>query len=119
MPIPGKTSQNGSHADPVVGTVPRRLISKIIAEGTLEKAIEDGIKTVQFEDEEHKRVFAWMLEYHQRYNETPTVKALKLEFPTYRLIKVPEPYEFYVDRFRTAYTRTILSDGSAEGLVST
>lgn len=110
MPIVGNTSQNGADDDPLVGTVPRRLISKIIAEGNLETAIADGIETGQFDDDEPRRVFQWMLEYHQRYNETPTAKALKLEFPTYRLIKVPEPYQFYVDRFWSDYARTILVD---------
>ena len=88
----------------------RRLISKIVAERDLKTAVDAGIEARWFDDDEPRRVFAWMLEYYSRYGEAPTVKALRQDFPTYRLIKVDEPYEFYVDQFRDAYTRTLLVD---------
>jgi replicative DNA helicase len=90
--------------------VSRRLISKIVQEGDFYPALNGGIRDHWFEEEEHRRVFQWMMEYYGRYNATPTARALKLEFPNYQLLKVDEPYEFYIDRFRDARTRTILVD---------
>lgn len=90
--------------------VSRRLISKIVSEGDLSRALSGGIRESWFEDAEHRRVFQWMMEYFQRYNVTPTAKALNLDFPTYQLLKVEEPYDFYIDSFRSARERTILVD---------
>ena len=95
--------------------VARRLISKIIDEGDFTPALSGGVRENWFEDEEHRRVYLWMVEYYNRYNKTPTDSALKLEFPTYKLLDVDgEPYQFYVDRFRDARTRTILVDGEID-----
>ena len=90
--------------------VARRLISKIVSEGDFYPALNGQIRDTWFEDAEHRRVFQWMLDYYTRYKETPTAKALKLEFPAYQLLKVDEPYQFYIDRFRDARTRLILAD---------
>ena len=93
-----------------VADVAQRLISKIVAEGDLYPALNGGIRESWFDDDEPRRVFVWMMDYYQRYNAVPTYAALKLEFPTYRLIKVEEPYQFYIDRFRDARERYILTD---------
>jgi hypothetical protein len=94
--------------------VARRLISKIVAEGDFTPALSGGVRENWFEDEEPRRVYLWMMEYYNRYNATPTAAALHLEFPTYKLLTVEEPYQFYVDRFRDARTRTILVDGEID-----
>ena len=90
--------------------VARRLISKIVQVGDFAPALTGGVRDNWFDEEEHRRVFQWMMEYYSRYNATPTSKALKLEFPTYQLLKVDEPYQWYVDKFRDSRTRMILVD---------
>ena len=37
--------------------------------------------------------------------------SAETEFPTYRLVSVPEPYDYYVDHFREQRRRAILVDG--------
>lgn len=87
------------------------LISKIIAEDDLVTALNAGIKADWFEDQEHRKVYAWMLEYFSRYSETPTPDALNSQYPNYQLRKrVPEPYEYYLDLFRAQRERAILVD---------
>jgi len=92
----------------------RALISKIIDENDLVFALNAGIRVSWFEDAEHAAAFRWISEYHARYGETPTERALKMEFPTYRLLSTPEPYEFYLDRFREQRKRAILTDTLAD-----
>jgi hypothetical protein len=97
-----------------VADVAKRLISKIVAEGDFTPALSGGIKENWFEDEEPRRVYIWMVDYYNRYNKTPTADALHLEFPTYKLLDVEEPYQFYVDRFRATRERTLLVDGEID-----
>lgn len=88
----------------------RLLISKVLREHDLKPVLEAGIKKNWFEDKDHRRAFNWLTEYYSRYGESPTVQAFKREFPTYRLIKVNEPFHYYVDRFIDLRERTILVD---------
>lgn len=88
----------------------RELVSKIIHEDDLVSATNAGIRPTWFDDEEHRAVFTWIIEYAGRYGETPTVKALKAQFPTYRLLNVDEPYEYYIDHFRNQRKRSLLMD---------
>ena len=92
----------------------RRLISKIVQEGDIAPALSGGVRETWFEDSLHRRVFQWMMEYYHRYNATPTAKALKLEYPTYDILVVKEPYQFYIDRFRDSWTRGIIADAEIE-----
>ena len=88
----------------------RELISKTISDDDMRTAVEAGIRRTWFEDAEHRKVWDWMIEYLGRYGFTPTPRALHSEFPTYRLVKVPEPYDFYVDHFRHQRERAIAVD---------
>jgi hypothetical protein len=88
----------------------RLIISKILDEGNLTPVLSAGVKPAWFEDEEHERAFVWMTEYFTNYSETPTERAFKRQFPTYRLAAVDEPYEYYIDNFRNQRRRGILVD---------
>ena len=89
----------------------RALISVIIRDGELVEATESGVRASWFENEDHAKAFEWIIDYNVRYGEVPTSRALKREFPTYRLVKLTEPYEYYVDAFRRQHQRAILTDG--------
>lgn len=88
----------------------RALLSKIVLERDITTALNAGIRVDWFEDDDARRVFTWMLDYFGRYQEAPTRQALKLEHPTYRLVRSEEPYEYYVDRFRHKRHFAILAD---------
>jgi replicative DNA helicase len=89
----------------------RALVSVIIRDGDLTSAMEAGIRTSWFEHDDHARAFKWMLSYYERYGEVPTARALKQEFPVYRLLRLTEPYDYYTDKFRRQHQRAILIDG--------
>jgi hypothetical protein len=99
----------------------RALISKIIASEDIETAIAAGIETSWFEDPDPRKVFDWMLQYHDRYGQSPTAEALKREYPTFQLLEVPEPYQYYVDKFKSLVKRAVAADaviGASEALDS-
>src|SRR5260221_10275768 len=77
--------------------IERALLSKALRERDLGPILHAKISPEFFEDDEHRQTFQWVIEYWNRYNKCPTAKALKSNFPSYRLIKVEEPYEFYLD----------------------
>jgi len=87
------------------------MISKIVSEGDLSTATASGIRAEWFEDAEHARVFKWMLEYFDRYSQTPSYKALRRQFPNYKLYKTPEPYAYYIHGFHALHQRAIAVDG--------
>ena len=89
----------------------RLLISAAVVYDDLPTAMVAGIRPEWFEDQEHRLVYAWMLDYHSRYGKTPTPRAVKSQFPNYRLINVRVPSEFYIDSLREQRKRAILTDG--------
>jgi replicative DNA helicase len=88
----------------------RGLVTKIVLEEDLQPTLSAGVRADWFEDPETQKVYSWVLEYFNRYGKTPSRQALKAEYPTYTLVKVPEPYEYYVDKFVAQRHRAILMD---------
>ncbi len=78
----------------------RGLISKVINTRDIVTAIEAKITEEFFASEEHRRVWSWCLEYFRRYGEAPSLRALKANFPTYKVFEVEEPYQFFLDELR-------------------
>lgn len=87
----------------------RLLIAKIIHDGDLSSPLTSGVMEEWFEDDEHQ-VFSWMLEYLDRYSQTPTLAAFRHQFPVYKLPPVEEPIDYYIDQFRDQRKRTLLVD---------
>jgi replicative DNA helicase len=88
----------------------RSLISKIIAEDDIVSALSAGVRPEWFEEAEHREAFAWMSDYFNKYSETTTADALHHQFPNYRLLKVNEPFDYYIDQFRSQRERSIIVD---------
>jgi replicative DNA helicase len=91
--------------------VARRLISKIIECEDLYSATAAGIRANWFEDEDHRRAFGYILYYHEKHGAVPTKAVMRDEMPNYQVLtNIPEPYEYYLDRFRATHERAILVD---------
>jgi hypothetical protein len=88
----------------------RALISKIINEKNLSSAASAGIRSDWFDDLEHRNAYKWITAYFDRYGEVPTPQALKHQYPNYELLKVPEPYDYYIDKFRNQHKRALAFD---------
>lgn len=76
------------------------LISAALRERDLKPALESKVTVEFFQDSDAAEVWGWVLEYWQEYSEVPTARALKREFPTFKLYRPTEPYQYYVDALR-------------------
>lgn len=88
----------------------RLLISKILAEKDLQRSVTAGIRADWFEDEEHQRAYSWMCQYYAKFGACPTIRVFHQEFPTYRVLQVEEPYDYYIEHFQLQRQRSILVD---------
>lgn len=91
----------------------RALISKVLLDDDLASAVDAGVRPDWFEEPEHQKAYKWITEYFSRYSVVPTPRALRTEFPNYKIIKVPEPYAYYTDKFRDLHERAIIFDAIA------
>ena len=90
--------------------IARALISKIVDTNDITTAVRLGVRADWFEDSEHKAVFKWMVDFHQRYGDVPTEVTLKAEYPNFKLVHADEPYEYYTDQFREMHKRSLIVD---------
>lgn len=88
----------------------RALISKIIMSQDIEAALAVGIEDSWFDDSDVRRIFGWIVDYNQRYGESPTATALKREYPNFKPLQVPETYQYYLDRFIAVHWRALAVD---------
>ena len=80
--------------------IERYVISKAMESRDFKPLLDHKITTDFFDDDEHRLVFKWCIEYWREYSEVPTPKALKANFPGYTLYKTDEPYQYYIDQLR-------------------
>lgn len=64
----------------------------------LRPAIESKLISEFFTDPDHRKVWDYMVEHWQEYGVLPTAKTIKGNWPTYRLLRVEEPYQLCIDR---------------------
>lgn len=106
----------------------RLIISRILyyPEEFVELAAA-GVGRNHFHDEEHGAVWDWLSGFYEKYGKVPGREALRMAFPTYRLHKVPEPLDHYIDLLNSEHRRYMtlsmvseanlrIADGDIEGV---
>lgn len=83
----------------------------IIATKDLGSVAEAGITTKHFLEPANRLVFSAITSYHSEYGKVPTLAMMKADFPTFRFVAVDEPYDFLIERMRTAHALAILEEG--------
>lgn len=83
--------------------VERLLLAKVLREQDMVGFTEAQITDRLFRDEEHLAVLAWMREHWREHGSSPSIQALKANYPTYRLPDTPEPLSWYISQLRKAY----------------
>ena len=94
--------------------VEARLLSKILLDKDIISVINARVRPDFFQDEQHGVLFAWMIEYYQRYAATPTADALQRNHPWFKVVKAPEELAWYIDQLLDARAYALLYDGVAE-----
>jgi len=91
------------------------LISKVCYRPeTFTEVIGAGIARVHFHDELHGEVWDWLVSFWETHAKVPSRDTLRMQYPTYELVKVPEPIDFYIDQLNIQHRRfetlTMLAD---------
>jgi archaellum biogenesis ATPase FlaH len=91
--------------------VEQGVICKAIQMADITALYNANIKLAYFQDDEHREVYRWMLEYWDRYSASPTRDALKHEYPDYEYTELGEPYDYYINEMLKERRYHIIHDG--------
>ncbi|MEV4576005.1 DnaB-like helicase C-terminal domain-containing protein [Nonomuraea jabiensis] len=80
--------------------IERLLLGKIIESGELGPAAEANITAEWFADPESAKVWTLITEHKAKYQQVPSVGAVKHDYPTYRLLASDEDLPYLVDEMR-------------------
>lgn len=90
--------------------VERELISKIILTQDMRPVLDAHIKPDFFVGELNRMTFEWVLDFWTNHQSVPTMKTLKREIPEFKVLRVPEPYSYYVEELQDARRYGLLHD---------
>src|SRR4051812_15351610 len=79
--------------------VERVLLSKVLQTGELDEVVSRKIETDHFVDPEVREIWDYTLDFQRRYGSTPTVGAVKAEFPDFKPVVDKNPLRYHIDRF--------------------
>lgn len=88
--------------------VQHACLSKIVSDGDLLPFIEAKITREFFPDEDHARVWDFVLEHYRDYGKPPSVAAVNKAYPAYRFADLPEPTSYYLNQLRQDRKKVIL-----------
>lgn len=93
-----------------------RLISRILLDGDLRSVLDAQVTEEFFPDADHRRAFAWILDYWRRFSKVPGSAIFSAEFPEYRLYEPQEPMEAYLHEVRKRRRFTLVYGSVAEAI---
>jgi hypothetical protein len=88
----------------------RSLISHVISNACIEKALDHHIPDNLFYHDQSARIWEWLKAYYAKYTACPSSEALKRYFPDYGLLETAESLEFYIDEVRNNFARNAIQD---------
>lgn len=91
--------------------VERLLVSRIIQDGDFTPVAENNVTGKFFLDQTNHAVFESIVKHVNNYGTVPTLAAMKADFPTYKFVRVEEPYAFLIDRIRRQHSLAIIAEG--------
>jgi replicative DNA helicase len=97
--------------------IQRALISRALRDRAFRTLIDNGVTESYFPDVDHANVFRWALEYWQTHGDSPTARALKQNFPSYKLVRVEEPLSYCIDELREQLKRARVEEAMLEATV--
>jgi replicative DNA helicase len=86
----------------------QRLVSSLILNEDLSVAVERGVQPDWFMTTDAKMVYEYLLSHTNKYGAFPSLATIKDDFPTFPILRVTDPTEYFVDqlvsyhRLRTA-----------------
>lgn len=90
------------------------LNSSIVRDGDITPVLDAKVTRDFFSNAEDREVFEFILAHWSEYGKVPGTKAIRNNFPTYKLINGKEPYEYYLDEVRRRRKFGLLFETLAE-----
>jgi replicative DNA helicase len=95
-----------------------KLLSKIVQERNVNYLLERGVNESWFHDAQDKKLFKFIQHHYANYSETPSLDAIKDNFPTYEPAVVEDSLDYLLDRLvderRKAIVISTISDAITE-----
>lgn len=85
------------------------FISSLLATRDIQQVLDARITPDYLMDEDHRRVFEFIVKHYKTYGETPLISMVKRNFPTYSVIKVDHQLRYYCDEVRLAHLQDELT----------
>lgn len=79
------------------------FISAVLGSRDVQQVLDAHITADYLMDEDHRRVFEFVMGHYRKYGETPLISTVKRNFPTYSVIKVDHQLRYYCDEVRNAH----------------
>lgn len=86
----------------------RRVLSRVIGDGSLKALVERGIGPDWFTQPDDRRVAEFVFDWNAKYGQPPSPQAMAQNAPGYRLVKVDDPIEALCDQM-VAYRRRAMT----------
>lgn len=95
-----------------------KLLSKIIENRNISVVLERNVTESWFADPNDKKLFIFLRDHYTQYQECPSLDIVLDNFPTYKLIEVPDSVDYFIDRLVEARRRTSIIKTIGEALTS-
>jgi hypothetical protein len=98
----------------------RRLLSKIVTAGGIETVMRAGITPDMFEDQQHRQVFVFLLDFFDRHGVLPSAEVFERNYPWFikaegeEPLHAPDPLAFYVDEMLEQHRYALVHDAIIE-----
>jgi replicative DNA helicase len=79
------------------------FISCLLRSKNMRLVAEARITPEYFQDDQHRRVFEYVIRHHQQYGQMPLAVHIRRNWPEYRVLKVEHDLDYYVDEMKKQY----------------
>jgi replicative DNA helicase len=92
-----------------------KLLNKIIEDKNLAEVLERGVTELWFADPTDKKLFLFLKDYFVKYQSTPSIDAIKDNFPTYKTfleqgISVEDSLDYLIDDLVAKRRKKLISE---------
>lgn len=79
------------------------FVSCLLRTKNMRAVAEAKITADYFEDDQHRRVFEFIIKHHQQYGQVPLAVHVRRNWPSYRVLNVEHEIDYYVDQMRNKF----------------
>lgn len=87
-----------------------RLVGRLVRTRDLTEAVRRGVDASWFSDPGCREVFTFLRDHFSEYGEVPSARTVKDNYPTFRLLDVPDTVEYLIDRVAQRRRQTKVYD---------